>query len=142
MREKINPGGQVAYKFGKRSMKNLNQAHPDLQKLFFEVIKHVDCSVICGHRSEREQNLLFYDGKSELKFPNSKHNASPSLAVDVVPWPVDWSDSKKFYYFSGIVHGIAAQLKIKIRWGGDWNSNNNLDDQKFNDLPHFELKLT
>jgi len=132
----------MSHKFGASSMKKLSEAHPDLQKLFFEVIKHVDCAVICGHRSERDQNILFYEGKTKVKFPNSKHNASPALAVDVVPWPVDWSDRNKFYFFSGIVHGIAAQLKIKIRWGGDWDSDKDLNDQTFNDLPHFELKLT
>jgi peptidoglycan L-alanyl-D-glutamate endopeptidase CwlK len=43
-------------------------------------------------------------------------------------------------YFAGFVKGVASQMGIPIRWGGDWNSDNNLKDNKFDDLPHFELK--
>ena len=28
---------------------------------------------------------------------------------------------------------------IKLRWGGDWNMNFEVDDNKFDDFPHFEL---
>jgi len=41
--------------FGERSRNNLKTCHEDLQKLFNEVIKHFDCSVICGHRGQEEQ---------------------------------------------------------------------------------------
>lgn len=130
------------YKFGTRSKKNLKEAHPDLQKLFKEVIKHYDCAVIEGHRSKEEQNKAYHAGKSKLKFPKSKHNKTPSLAVDVVPWPVDWNDYKQFYYFGGLVKGIAKQMNIDIRWGGDWDGDNSFKDQSFHDLPHFELRST
>jgi hypothetical protein len=43
-------------------------------------------------------------------------------------------------YFAGYVKGIAMMLGIPIRWGGDWNSNNDLKDNNFDDLPHFELR--
>lgn len=130
------------YKFGSRSQKNLMEAHPDLQKLFNEVIKHYDCAVIEGHRPEWEQNKAYHAGKSKLKFPHSKHNQMPSLAVDVIPWPVDWNDYKRFYFFGGLVKGIADQMGIDIRWGGDWDSDNSFKDQSFHDLPHFELRST
>ena len=73
---------------------------------------------------------------------NSKHLAAAdgySRAVDAAPWPIDWQDTKGFYHFAGFVRGIAAQLGIKIRWGGDWSNNMNLNDQTFFDLVHFEL---
>ena len=131
----------MSYKFGARSLLNLQSSHPSLQRLFIEVIKVIDCAVIEGHRGADKQDELFHAGRSKLKFPNSKHNAKPSLAVDVIPWPVDWNDTKTFYYFGGIVLGIASQMNIKIRWGGDWNRNHNFKDQTFNDLPHYELIL-
>jgi hypothetical protein len=31
-------------------------------------------------------------------------------------------------------------MNIKIRWGGDWDSDNIMKDQTFNDLPHFQLE--
>lgn len=126
-------------KFSLISQNKLNTCHPDLQTLFNEVIKYYDCSIICGHRNELEQNEAFRTGRSKLKFPNSKHNQVPSLAVDVVPYPVDWNDHKRFYHFAGFVLGLAHTLNIKIRWGGDWDSDLQFKDEKFLDLPHFEL---
>lgn len=125
--------------FGKRSRSNLDAAHKDLQILFNEVIKHYDCSVICGHRNKSDQNKAYFDGRSKLKFPQSKHNCLPSNAVDVVPYPINWKDTDRFYHFSGFVLGVAATLDIKIRWGGDWDSDTDLHDQSFMDLPHFEI---
>ena len=127
-------------KFGKRSKAKLETCHPDLQRLFNEVIKHFDCSILQGERGEEEQNEYYRTGKSKLKFPQSKHNSSPSLAVDVAPYPIDWNDKHRFYYFAGFVKGIAASMGITLRWGGDWDGDNDLNDQTFFDLPHFELK--
>jgi len=126
--------------FGGRSRKNLDEAHPDLIRLFEEVVKHIDCSVIEGHRPQSEQDAAFHSGKSKVQWPNSKHNSSPSNAVDVVPYPVDWNDTDRFRYFAGMVKGIASQMGLDIRWGGDWDSDNDFKDQSFNDLPHFELR--
>ena len=42
--------------------------------------------------------------------------------------------------FAGYVQGVAEQLGIKIRWGGDWDSDFDFKDQTFNDLVHFELR--
>ena len=126
--------------FGKRSRENLLEAHTDLQRLFNEVIKHFDCSVIEGYRDKDEQNKAFNEGKSTLKYPESKHNHRPSLAVDVVPYPIDWNDVNRFHYFAGVVKGIATQFGINIIWGGDWDNDTLLNDQTFNDLPHFQLK--
>ena len=129
------------YSFSKSSQIKLSSCHRNLQELFSEVIKVYDCTVIQGWRSNEEQNEYFRTGRSKLKAGQSKHNASPSLAVDVVPCPIDWHDYNRFYHFSGIVRGIASSLKIPIRWGGDWDSDNNFKDQTFHDLPHFELLL-
>ena len=127
-------------KFGKRSMSKLETCHEDLQQVFYQVIKHFDCSILEGYRGEELQNKYFDEGKSKVKFPKGRHNANPSKAVDVVPWPVDWDDTDRMYYFAGFVKGIASMLDIPIRWGGDWNDNTEVKDTGFKDLPHFELK--
>ena len=44
--------------FGRASMKNLSTCDPKLQVLFKEVVKHIDCSVLCGHRTKEEQDAL------------------------------------------------------------------------------------
>lgn len=126
-------------KFSKSSKDRLATAHPDLQRLFTEVVEYFDCSVICGHRDQAEQDLAYATKKSKLKWPNSKHNKTPSLAVDVVPWPVDWKDTDRFLFFGGFVMGMAKAMGISLRWGGDWDGDNDQKDEKFRDLPHFEL---
>lgn len=126
-------------KFGRRSRQMLYTAHEDLQKVFDEVIRHIDCSVLQGKRGKEEQDELYRQGKSKVQYPNSKHNSDLSLAVDVVPYPIDWNDRKRFYHLAGFVMGIASQMNIKIRWGGDWDSDMDFNDQTFFDLPHYEL---
>lgn len=125
--------------FGKSSLDKLATCDPRLQKVFNEVIKHFDCTVIEGHRGEAAQNKAFAEGKSKLKYPQGKHNKTPSLAADVLPYPIDWNDTNRMRYFAGFVVGIAATMGIKLRWGGDWNQNTELKDNSFNDLPHFEI---
>jgi len=50
-------------------------------------------------------------------------------------------DVARWYYFGGFVLGTAQELGIDIRWGGDWDGDRDLDDQSFDDLPHFEVRL-
>ena len=128
------------FKFGKKSKERLATCHPDLQKVFNEVIKFVDCSVLEGHRGEERQNKFFREGKSKVKFPNGRHNASPSNAVDITPYPVDWDDRERQTLFTGFVLGIAQGMGIKLRWGGCWKNDFNPKTNNFDDFPHFELR--
>lgn len=128
--------------FGASSEKQLATCHPDLQKVLREVVKHWDCVVLEGKRSEAQQRINVANGAS--KTMESKHVYpldGPSLALDVAPFPVKWKDYNRFYAFAGFVIGIATSMGIKLRWGGDWDSDRVFDDQTFNDLPHFELVL-
>ncbi len=130
-------------KFGKRSRHNLSSCDPRLQEIFEEVIKSWDCTIICGTRDEKTQNDLYKAGKSKLKYPQSKHNSFPSKAVDVAPYyygkGINWNDLGGFYMFAGYVLRVAEKMGYKIRYGGDWDGDKQTADQKFNDLPHFEL---
>ena len=127
-------------RFGRTSRRRLKTCDEDLIFLFEEVVKYFDCAVLEGHRGKKLQNKYFKEGKSKLKFPDGNHNKKPSTAIDVVPYPIDWGDRERMSYFAGYVKGIAMMLGIPIRWGGDWNSNNDLKDNNFDDLPHFELR--
>lgn len=111
-------------------------AHPQLRVLFDEVLQHFDCSVLVGYRGKDDQNRAYAEGKSKLQWPKSKHNMSPSRAVDVVPFPVDWNDKQRFILFAGFVLGVASQIGVDVRWGGDWNRDTMGIDW---DLAHFEL---
>ena len=39
----------------------------------------------------------------------------------------------------GIAVGIAKRKGIKLRWGGDWDRDGELSDNRFNDLGHLEI---
>jgi len=127
-------------RFGKKSRGQLKTCHVKLQEVFNEVIKTVDCSVLEGHRDKDKQNALYKEGKTKLKYPHSNHNDYPCNAADVVPYPIDWNDSRRFHLFAGFVLGTALQMGIKLRWGGDWNMNWDIKDNNFDDFPHFELR--
>lgn len=127
-------------KFSLKSQLQLDTCDTQLKRVFNEVIKYWDCQVIEGKRTEAQQKLNVEKGVSQTM--NSKHVYplnEPSLAVDVAPFPIVWGDTERFYAFSGFVLGVASQLGVKLRWGGDWDSDRDLKDSKFIDLPHFEL---
>ena len=126
-------------RFGKKSLKQLETCHANLRKVFVEVVKTVDCSVLEGHRGKDRQDALYKEGKTKVRYPHGRHNEFLSRAADVVPYPIDWDDRERFHLFAGFVLGTAKQMGIDLRWGGDWNINWFVDDNKFDDFPHFEL---
>lgn|SRR4030065_2520070 len=127
------------YPFGKESKDRLETCDPRLQDLMNEVSKYFNCSIVCGHRDQHDQNKAVAEGKSKTPWPESKHNTLPSKAVDTMPYPIDWNDTNRIYMFVGIVRGIAALKGIPIRCGADWDGDMQIKDQTFHDLPHFEL---
>ena len=129
-------------KFGRTSKNRLATCDERIQKVFNEVIKFVDCSVLEGHRGKQRQNDLFGEGKTKVLYPDGRHNSDPSRAVDVTPYPVDWDDRERQTLFAGFVLGIATGMGIKLRWGGDWDQDFQVMDNRFDDFPHFELDKT
>lgn len=123
----------------KISQERLNTCHPDLIKLMTAVSEVVNIAILCGHRGEVEQNKAFTEKKSKLKFPKSKHNKTPSLAVDIAPLPIDWNNTDAFKSLANLVFEIADRQKIHIRWGGDFNQDGNKTKNDAWDLPHYEL---
>lgn len=126
-------------KFGKTSKAKLETCDERLQEILNEAIKHYDFSVLCGYRGEEEQNKLFDEGKTKVKFPDSKHNRLPSLAVDIAPYPVQWNDTLRFARLFGLIEGIALERGYKLRWGADWDMDNNIKEHNFLDFPHIGL---
>lgn len=132
-------------KFSQSSFSKLSTCHMDLQVLFFEVIRTFDCQILEGYRNQEDQESAYRNGNTQLHYPHGKHNHQPSMAVDVSPYPVDWNNAKRFYWFAGYVMGVAMRLKEEgkmthaIRYGGDWDSDKDITDNNFQDLVHFEL---
>lgn len=119
--------------FSPTSLKRLATCQPELQRLFLAVIEEFDCTILCGHRPEREQMMAYDAGTSKLKWPLSRHNSLPSQAIDVAPSPIDWSNIARFGELAAVVKRKAKELGIEVEWGGEiWPT--------FKDYPHWQLK--
>ena len=115
----------------KKSIDRLSGVHTDLVavvKLAIE-LSDIDFQVIEGVRSKARQEQLFKAGASQTL--NSRHLTGhavdlAALVNDSIRW--DWP---LYFKIADAMKKAAAQLKIKIVWGGDWRT--------FKDGPHFEL---
>ena len=140
--------------YNSKSEARLRTCDPKLQFVFRKVVQRYDNTIIEGHRGEAKQNEAFRTGASEKQWPNGNHNSLPSKAADSAPYPVEFGGPLvingklnqknlnallRFYHYAGFVQGTASEMGIPIRWGGDWDNDRDLSDQKFNDLVHFEL---
>ena len=143
--------------FSKKSKSLLEQCHPDLQKVFNQAIKYIDFTILDSTiRTKEQQTEYVKTGKS--KTMNSKHlkryckefGGDCSFAIDVMPYfastpHTDWNDREEFALLAGIVLGIAKVykdlgiIKSDITWGGKWSANR-IKENKFVDMPHFEVK--
>ena len=132
-------------KFSQSSLNRLHTVHSDLQILFKVIIEHVDCTIISGLRSVKEQQVLYAKGRTEpgnivtyKDGVNSKSKHQGGLAVDVIAYPSLYKDIDKMIEFGGFVKGIAIMLKeqgfinSEIEWGGNW---------RWSDKPHFQIKM-
>lgn len=129
-------------KFSQRSIDRLSTCDPRLQLVLRRAIERIDFVVICGHRNKQEQDAAVFAKTTKLAWPNSKHNSLPSLAVDIVPSPfyaAMWKQREPWEALAQVVLQCAAELDVKIRWGGDWNGDGRSSDERFFDGPHFEL---
>jgi len=126
-------------KFSKLSEERLSTCDSRLQLILKEAIELIDFTVLEGHRGKEAQDEAFRKGTSQLPWPKGKHNALPSRAVDIAPYPIDWNDTHRFAFLMGLVAGIAKKHNVKVRFGLDWNRNGKINDEKFKDFPHVEL---
>ncbi len=113
------------------SRQRLAGAHPLLQRLFADVAAKTPIRILDGQRGRAAQERAFALGNSRAHFGQSAHNWTPAIALDVVPLPLDWSDTARFATLAATVKATAVALGIRIAWGGDW--------AHLKDMPHYEL---
>ena len=146
--------------FSERSSAALATCDERLQRLFNDVVAIHDCTVAEGHRGQELQDRYFREGRSHLRWPDGRHNSSPSRAVDVWPYlrgiGVPWAETLMrlgytrpqadegcrlaFALFAGVVLATAARQGVGVRHGANWDGDELVAiDQKFDDWPHWEL---
>lgn len=134
------------------SLSRLQSVHPTLGLVVIEAEKIVPLIVIEGHRGKEAQDKAFAEKKSKLQWPNGKHNALPSLAVDLAPFymegstrAIDWGDLIAFGRIMGCIQTIAHQMRVQLRfgldWDGDFRSAGRDPGETFLDAPHVEIVL-
>lgn len=131
------------YKFSSLSEQRLNGVAQPLQKIIRRAMEWqiMDFTVLNGLRSLEEQKEKVAKGYS--KTMHSRHLPNKNglaEAADIAPYPVNWQNKEAFHRLAGIIQASAASFHIPIRWGGDWDGDNDTRDQTFIDLPHFELQ--
>lgn len=128
----------------------LESVDPALRDLVVEVAAIVPLVVLEGHRGQEAQEKAFAEGKTKLHWPNGKHNAMPSRAVDLAPVymdggaaKIDWEDLIAFGRIMGAMQSLGFQQGMKLRfgldWDGDFRSVNRDPSESFLDAPHVEL---
>lgn len=137
------------YRLSARSRARLAGVHPDLVRVVERAIELTgqDFTVIEGLRTPERQADLYAQGRTRpgpivTWTLNSRHFAQPDgygHAVDVVPWPVDWTDPAKFTAVAQAMFAAAHELGVGLRWGADWDQDGNPRERGETDSPHFEL---
>ena len=123
-------------RFGRKSRERLKGVDARLVNVLNELIKIMDVTIIEGVRSAERQAELLEKGATKVKY--SRH--MEGKAVDLAPYPIDWNNRDGFYYMGGMIRGIAQQMGLKVRFGGDWDSDGDTKDNSFDDLVHVEIR--
>lgn len=121
----------MTFKFSARSLKNLEDVHPDLVRVVTEAlaISPVDYGIIEGVRTVERQKRLFDTGASHTMKSRHLHG----FAVDFMCFIKGVGTWEEKYYgeVAGAMAIAAEKLGIPIVWGGSWTS--------FKDEDHIEL---
>jgi len=144
---RINGTPRTDTKYSLSSWKKLETCHPKLQSIFIEADQlGMNITIVSGRRDKEEQNRLHSQGKSQLVYPESKHNKRPSEAVDAIPYIPqlnEWPDKATLTLFAGQIDGIAKTRGIDLRLGVDWDGDEipvqSDESESFFDGSHVEL---
>lgn len=121
----------MTYKLSSKSLERLQGVDERLVRVVKRAIEitPIDFSVLEGLRALERQKQLVADGFSQTL--KSKHLTGHAVDLGcLVDGKITW-DKQHYVTLSLAVKKAAEELRINIRWGGDFKS--------FFDGPHFEL---
>jgi hypothetical protein len=110
----------------------LATAHASLGDWFRQVKSlYPDLHVSWGYRDAASQLEAFKEGKTKLNFPNSAHNKTPALALDL--FQIDEQGKAKWDgVFFAKLDAFNQEKGHAIKWGGHF--------KHLGDFDHFELE--
>ncbi len=132
-----------------KSLAKLSGVHPNLVNVVKLAAKNcpIEFWVVEGVRTLEKQKELYAIGRTKPGRKvtwtlNSKHRIQADgtcHAVDLLPAPFDWKDTKPFDVVSKAMFDAAHELGVEIRWGADWDSDGQPRERGESDSPHFEI---
>lgn len=139
------------FRLGFRSRQKMEGLHPKLIAVIERAIQITkqDFSVLEGLRTKERQQQLYDQGRKTAGpivtwTLNSRHLPGKDglgRAVDLAPHPLDWNDLKKFDAIADAMFAAAKELKVKLRWGADWDGDGKRRERGESDSPHFEIDV-
>ena len=138
---------KMPFKFSKVSKERLETTSPIIQKIMNEALSTsmLDFGIphYGGKRTTLEQQKLFAKKASKCDGVKRKSYHQSGNAVDIFCYVNGAVTYDQRYYFMLAHHILITARRLghsNLRWGGDWDKDWDFDDQKFNDLCHFELR--
>lgn len=146
----------MAFNFGKTSKRRMQGVDERLIRVFELALSRskYDFGIawMGGLRKDSQQNRLYKEGKSQLDGYNKRSKHQPSLedgkgkALDIIVFDEHGQLTWDEFYIVEVSHCIleaAEELCEELRWGNDWDRDGipvDMDpDERFVDMPHFEL---
>lgn len=152
----------MSYQLSKRSLSRLAGVDDKLVAVVKRAIEisDVDFMVLEGVRSKEQCMINYGKGRTAAQVQAKgipARYANPSAAkvtwlndpfaskhvsgkaVDLVPYPVDWNDLKKFDLIAQAMLQAAKELGVPVRWGADWDNDGKPRERGESDSPHFEI---
>ncbi len=122
---------------------DLTNAHPALLEVLRKSVRRlkkmgVPVFAHCVLRSPSDQARLYAKGLSNAKPGESPHQYG--LAFDLIHGVKAWNlTDRQWAIIKHVVFEVAAACGVKLRWGGDWDGDGDIHDQRLYDPAHFEL---
>lgn len=119
------------FRFGTRSLSNLQGVHPDLVRVMQEAITNspYDFSITEGVRTRGRQQQLYAEGASRTL--NSRHLTGHAVDIAIIiEGKANW-DFAKYKEVADHIKVVAKLNDVPLIWGGDWRG--------LRDGPHYEL---
>ena len=122
----------MGFKLSQRSLSKLDGVHPKLVEVVKLAITKspLDFSISEGLRTAERQKELVAQKKSQTM--KSRHLVGEAVDICVLlDGKANW-DFDNYRIVANVFKDCAAELGIKITWGGDW---------KMLDGPHFQIEV-
>ena len=134
----------MGFKLGKTSLARLQGVDETLVNVVKRAIEisEVDFTVLEGVRTLERQRELYAQGRTapgKIVTWTMKSRHIEGKAVDLVPYPLDWSDLEKFNKIKDAMFQAAKELDVNLCWGADWDGDGNYREKGEYDSPHFEI---